>query len=568
MEMNFQQRMAARAEQIRLNALESAKVNDPHSAQYRHQPEEKKPQPVKATVEDQLGNLESISNDMVNMAAGLAEAANVNTKAIQTLLSESEIQSVYEAVDTQGMPSMTDLEAQQKQIQAEQRKLQESIAKPIDIKKNSQKLSADPEAQGEPAFISNMKEEKSIVANQPQEEAVDETPKVIPKLLTRSSISQLKTNLLKRVYGQDEVIEEVVNVLKSAFVNLKVNKKKPAGSYFFAGPSGVGKTELARTLAEALDAPILIVNMGEYAQEHETSKLLGAPPGYLGFEQGGVISNFMHKNPRGIIVFDEIEKAHASADNILLSIMDQGVCQDNKGREINFKETIIISTSNLGARVEYIKGLTQEEKNELRMNAIKENLRTEIIGRYDSIFHFHSLKPEIYMKIVDKFLKGISDSAKEEHDFDIEFSDSIRNLIAEKSYDPALGGRPAGKFIEKVVVLPLADFMIKEEFETTIVDHPTIKLDLNADGNVTFLGKDGVVLGVQENTAEIIDRIEKSSVSKPASFKADPSDIESIKDLPKVSLKTPLTKLAPAAALTPTPAPAKTTRKKMVPKTG
>lgn len=545
--MDFIQRMKQREAKIYERGQDSAKFDDPNSSHYiPKKPETKVPQGQ--STQGQINELQDISQDMVNLAASLAESANINSQAIQSLLSETEIKDVFGAKNSnQHLPDADALMEEQQRILQEQRKLEESINKPVDIKKTSQTLASDPEATGEPPFISNMKDEKKVTSANKVEETVDEEPKVIPKLLTRASISQLSTNLKKRVFGQDEVIEEVVNILKSAFVSLKVNKKKPAGSYFFAGPSGVGKTELAKTLADSLGVNMLVINMGEYALEHEVAKLLGAPPGYLGYEAGGVIPNFIAKNPRGIILFDEIEKAHESADNILLSIMDQGVCQDNKGKDILFKETIIIATSNLGARVEYIQGLTQEEKNEERMNAIKEKLRPEIIGRYDSIFHFHSLKPDIYMKIVNKFLNGISESAKEEHQINLTFSDAIRDLIATKSFDPALGGRPAGKFIEKVVVLPFADFMLRDDFEAQLAENPDIVLDLNEDGNVCFRGKDNVVLGVQENTADIITRIENTSFSKPKNFKIDPADA-AITELPKVSLKSPVKAPAPAKA--------------------
>lgn len=344
----------------------------------------------------------------------------------------------------------------------------------------------------------------------------DETsaPKVVPNILTRENIIPLEANLKKKVFGQDEVIEKIVAVSKNAFTKLRVNKKKPTGSYFFAGPSGVGKTELARTMAESLGVPILIINMGEYAQEHETAKLLGAPPGYVGSEEPGIIPRFIEKNPNGIILFDEIEKAHPNADNILLSILDQGVCQDNRGNDVHFKETIVICTSNLGAKVEYFPNLTQEEKNKYRMEAIKARIRPEIIGRYDGIFHFHSLNDNVYKMIIDKFLNGITETVQEEHKLNLTFSEDIRKMIAKESYDPALGGRPAGKFIEQITVNPLADFLLREDYEAVSQANPNVTLDLNKDGNIVLVGNDSrEVLATMSNTKEVLEQLARSRFS-------------------------------------------------------
>lgn len=548
---NFQERMKLRKQQIADTARQAALYDDPNSSQYRPRSPERT-EAVTSSTPNTTKTFEELQQVALDMVSNLRNQAQGNTEAINSLVADlqgNKSQATSEQV-VKPAPNINVDEINQRMIEEKNQILRDMAkAGQISPEELAKRLQADPSAQVEPTFISNLKDEKKVKAVNQKEDAPAEEPKVVPKLLNRANISKLDVKIKERVYGQDEVIDEVVNVLKSAFVSLKVNKKKPAGSYFFAGPSGVGKTELARSLADSLEVPILIINMGEYAQEFEISKLLGAPPGYLGYEQGGVIPNFIEKNPRGIIVFDEVEKAHPTADNILLSIMDQGVCQDNKGKDVHFKETIIISTSNLGASVEYIPGLTQEEKNEARMNSIKENLRPEIIGRYDSIFHFHSLKPAIYLKIVDKFLKGISNSAKEEHNLTLNFSEEIRQFIAEKSYDPALGGRPAGKFIEKVVVLPLADFMLRDDFEEQFAKHPEVTIDYNSDGNVFFRGNDGTILGVHENTASDVARIESNRFSgkkQESVFKVDPQDENTVP--PKVSLR----------GETPAPAPAKT----------
>jgi ATP-dependent Clp protease ATP-binding subunit ClpA len=329
------------------------------------------------------------------------------------------------------------------------------------------------------------------------------------KLLDKAKIRVLRENLSTNVFGQDPVIEEVVDVLKIAALNIKINKDKPAGNYLFAGPSGVGKTELAQSLATSLGVPILVVNMGEYGLEQDVTKLIGTSPGYVGYNEGGVLTNFVIENPVCIVLFDELEKAHSSADKILLSIMDKGIATDNKGKKVIFKETIMISTSNLGADIEYIQGLEQEEKNKYRMEAIKEGLRPEIINRYDSVFHFYSLSKEIYSKVVQKFLNKLIQSMAEEHKINLKFSDKMLSFIVESSFDPSMGGRPARRFIEKVVIKPLADYMLDENFEKAIGEHPNIILDINKDKNVCFKGKNKKILGILNNTKELVDRFEE-----------------------------------------------------------
>lgn len=334
--------------------------------------------------------------------------------------------------------------------------------------------------------------------------AKDEPKKPVEKLLDRKKIKELSAKLSAKVFGQEPVINEVVDILKVAALNIRANKKKPAGNYMFAGPSGVGKTELARSLADSLEAPIIVVNMGEYGLEQDVTKLIGTSPGYVGYAEGGVLTNFVSENPRCIVLLDEIEKAHPSVDKILLSILDHGICTDNKGKEVAFDQTIVITTSNLGAEVEYFTHLTKEQKDAERMSAIKENLRPEIINRFDSIFHFASLSKDVYEKVVAKMFESIQKNVHEEHGFELKYSDKMMKFIVDKSYDPAMGGRPARRFIEKIVLKSLVDFMLEDHFEKSIETHKTITFDINKDGNIYFKGKGNKSLGVLNNTKELV----------------------------------------------------------------
>jgi ATP-dependent Clp protease ATP-binding subunit ClpA len=417
------------------------------------------------------------------------EELNATLKSIQDMVSEN-IEMVNQHMEQMNLPNDTP-------------PFLKNLAK-----ENSQPISTQ--------VVENKDTPKVAVDKAKDPAAVAAEEKKNIKLLDKAKIRTLRENLLKRVFGQDPVVEEVVDVLKIAALNIKINKEKPAGNYLFAGPSGVGKTELAQALAEALDVPILVINMGEYGLEQDVTKLIGASPGYVGYDQGGILTNFVMENPACIVLFDELEKAHSSIDKILLSIMDKGTATDNKGNQVPFKETIIISTSNLGANIEYIQGLEQAEKNKYRMEAIKEGLRPEIINRYDSVFHFFSLSKEIYQKVATKFFKSLVKSIKEEHKFDMKISDKLMTFIVDSSYDPAMGGRPARRFIEKVVIKPLADYMLEEEFEKAIADHPEVTLDLNKANNICFKGKNKKILGVLESTKELVARVEEGKFTNKA----------------------------------------------------
>lgn len=368
-----------------------------------------------------------------------------------------------------------------------------------------------------PPFMDNYARENrhSAIMNDKTEHSQSEVEKEgvkveapITPLLDKKKVRGLAEALKTRVFGQDSTINEVVDVLTVAALDIKINEAKPAGCYFFAGPSGVGKTELAQSIADQLGVPLLKINMGEYSQEQDVSKLIGASAGLVGYKEGGLLTNFVKATPSCVVLFDEIEKADPSMDNILLSIMDHGICGANDGSEVSFKNTIVVATSNLGAEVEYYPDMTKEDKDTLRMQFIKDGLRPEIINRYDSIFHFNALTTDIYKLVADKFLKKLSSSMIAKHDFDVKFSPKLVDFMVEKSYDPAMGGRPARRFIEKIMIKPLARYMLEDEFEAVAKEHKEITLDLNKNNNVCFKGKNKKILGILENTAALVAEFE------------------------------------------------------------
>lgn len=445
----------------------------------------------------------------------------LNDEAPQPLSSQDSDSSIHSILQNLNKTIDSNIATMQKINTEEQEKMS------ILIKKSNEKIT-NTDNKDSPPFLKNYLQEHKVSVSQDVENEKETTTsndndlklqisesesteqkEVKIKLLTKQKVKSLSDNLKKRVYGQDHVIEEVVDILKVAALNIKINKEKPAGNYLFAGPSGVGKTELAQSVADTLEVPLLVLNMGEYSLEQDITKLIGTSPGYVGYQEGGILTNFVKANPSCIVLFDELEKAHPSIDKILLSIMDKGIAADNKGVKVIFTDTIIISTSNLGADLEYEENISKEIKDKYKMEAIKQGLRPEIINRYDSVFHFNTLHKDIYKMIVQKFLKQLTGRIQEEHSMNINITDKLLNFIVEKSYDPSMGGRPARRFIEKVVVKPLADYLIEQpdEDNSEFADHK-LSLDLNKDSKICFKGKNNKIIRVLDNTEELVTRIE------------------------------------------------------------
>lgn len=363
-------------------------------------------------------------------------------------------------------------------------------------------------------------------------------------LLSRSTVLGIGSRLKENVFGQNLVIEEIEDGLVVNTVNLNINEDKPVGCYLFAGPSGVGKTELCVQLAKQLDVPILVVNMGEHALEQDVTKLIGVASGYVGYANGGLLTNFVSENPRCVIVFDELEKAHISINKILLSIMDKGVCRDNKNREVFFNETLFIATTNLGADAEYFTELTDEQKFDYRMGIIKDKLAPEIINRYDSIFQFKALTPEIYGNIVRKFAKQLSDNSEKRNGFEIVASDNLISFATKHSYDPAMGGRPARRFIEKIVLKPLAYKLLDEEINARILEQKSVILDIEKDKIVFKLGEE--IIGTLDNTMDLVNQYSKGKFTNEENKEISPEDIPEQKIVPELDVS--LEKEAPKPA--------------------
>jgi ATP-dependent Clp protease ATP-binding subunit ClpB len=297
---------------------------------------------------------------------------------------------------------------------------------------------------------------------------------------------KMEQNLGKRVIGQDHALRSVSDTIRRARAGIQ-DVSRPLGSFLFLGPTGVGKTELARALAEFLfddERAMVRLDMSEYMEKHTVSRLIGAPPGYVGYEEGGQLTEAVKRRPYSIILLDEIEKAHADVFNILLQILDDGRLTDGKGRTVDFKNTIIIMTSNLGSQI--IKDLSQDyEKMEKEMQAILDrHFRPEFLNRVDEILIFKALSKQTILQIVKLQIEELQDRMKERK-ITIEVSSNAQKLLAEKGYDPAYGARPLKRIVQKHIQNPLALEILEGQYK----EGDVIRVDVNEKNEFVFRRK-------------------------------------------------------------------------------
>jgi ATP-dependent Clp protease ATP-binding subunit ClpB len=297
---------------------------------------------------------------------------------------------------------------------------------------------------------------------------------------------KMEQNLGKRVLGQDHALRSVSDTIRRARAGIQ-DVSRPLGSFLFLGPTGVGKTELARALAEFLfddERAMVRLDMSEYMEKHTVSRLIGAPPGYVGYEEGGQLTEAVKRRPYSIILLDEIEKAHADVFNILLQILDDGRLTDGKGRTVDFKNTIIIMTSNLGSQI--IKELSQDyEKMEKEMRVILDkHFRPEFLNRVDEILIFKALSKDTIYKIVELQIQELEERIKERK-ISIEVSKKAQRLLAEKGYDPAYGARPLRRIVQKHIQNPLALEILEGQYKEGDIVH----VDVNEKNEFVFRKK-------------------------------------------------------------------------------
>src|ERR1700704_5513537 len=297
---------------------------------------------------------------------------------------------------------------------------------------------------------------------------------------------RMEEELHKRVVGQEEAIVAVSKSIRRARAGIK-DPKRPTGSFIFLGPSGVGKTELARTLAEFLfgdEDAMIQVDMSEYMEKHSVSRLVGSPPGYIGYDEGGQLTEAVRRKPYSVVLFDEIEKAHPDVFNILLQVLEDGKLTDAQGRKVDFRNTIVIMTSNIGAAqitknqsLGFVPGdpeggLSYDEMKNRIMGELKKVFRPELLNRIDEVIVFHKLTREEITNVVHMMMRRLRERMVE-HEVAIELSASATGLLADRGYDPAMGARPLRRAIQQLIEDPLADFVLGRQLapgSTIVID--------------------------------------------------------------------------------------------------
>lgn len=300
----------------------------------------------------------------------------------------------------------------------------------------------------------------------------------------REKMLHMEEKLHERVVGQDEAVQAVANAVRRSRAGLS-DPNRPSGSFLFLGPTGVGKTELTKALASFLfddENAMIRIDMSEFMEKHSVSRLVGAPPGYVGYEEGGVLTEAVRRRPYSVVLFDEVEKAHPDVFNILLQVLDDGRLTDSQGRVVDFKNTVIIMTSNLGShKIQEMAGDSYEEIKAAVMNSVNQHFRPEFVNRIDEIVVFHPLGQEQMAGIADIQLSRLR-KRLQERDMNIVLSDEAMTQLVAVGYDPVYGARPLKRAIQQEIENPLSVKLLSGEF----VAGDTIKVDVDAEDKLTF----------------------------------------------------------------------------------
>jgi ATP-dependent Clp protease ATP-binding subunit ClpB len=294
-----------------------------------------------------------------------------------------------------------------------------------------------------------------------------------------AKLIHLEEHLHRRVVGQDRALEAVSNAIRRARSGLS-DPNRPVGSFLFLGPTGVGKTELARALAEFLfddEKALVRIDMSEYQERHTVSRLIGAPPGYVGYDEGGQLTEVVRRRPYSVLLLDEIEKAHTDVFNVLLQLLDEGRLTDGQGRTVDFRNTVVIMTSNLGSAAIMDTDLSEELISQRVMAEVQGHFRPEFLNRVDDIVIFHRLSPEHLRQIVDIQVAGLQ-RRLEERKITVELSDKAREWLAERGFDPAYGARPLKRLIQREISDALARRLLEGEF----AEGDRIEIGVSGDG--------------------------------------------------------------------------------------
>ncbi|PPE65956.1 ATP-dependent Clp protease ATP-binding subunit ClpA [Caldimonas caldifontis] len=327
--------------------------------------------------------------------------------------------------------------------------------------------------------------QKKTITRAEVEEIVAKIARIPPASVSnddRSKLKNLDRDLKSVVFGQDAAIDALAAAIKMARSGLG-KPDKPIGSFLFSGPTGVGKTEVAKQLAYILGIELIRFDMSEYMERHAVSRLIGAPPGYVGFDQGGLLTEAVTKKPHAVLLLDEIEKAHPDVFNVLLQVMDHGTLTDNNGRKADFRNVIIIMTTNAGAETmnKAVIGFTNTREAGDEMADIKRLFTPEFRNRLDAIVSFRALDEEIILRVVDKFLLQL-ESQLAEKKVEVTFTDALRKHLAKKGFDPLMGARPMQRLIQDTIRRALADELLFGR----LVDGGRLVVDLDDKGEVVL----------------------------------------------------------------------------------
>ena len=327
---------------------------------------------------------------------------------------------------------------------------------------------------------------RKVIGKSEIESVVAKIARIPPQNISTNDRNKLRTlgrDMKAVVFGQDNAINALTSAIKMARSGLG-NPRKPVGSFLFSGPTGVGKTEVARQLAYALGIHLHRFDMSEYMERHAVSRLIGAPPGYVGYDQGGLLTEAMIKHPYSVLLFDEIEKAHTDVFNILLQVMDYGTLTDNNGRKADFRNVIIIMTTNAGAEslTKSSIGFTHSKSAGDELVDIKKLFAPEFRNRLDAIISFASLNQEIILQVTDKFLIQLETQLHEKK-VEATFTDKLRNHLAKHGFDPLMGARPMERLIQDTIRSALADELLFGR----LVSGGKVTVDIDGNDKVVLL---------------------------------------------------------------------------------
>ena len=421
-------------------------------------------------------------------------------KEVADLKSDSSALKAQWQAEKEGVQRLRGLREQQEQARTEIEKAerQYDLNRAAELK-YGKLTELDRKLKAEEARLAEKQSGKRLLKEEVDEEDIAAvvsrwTGVPVSKLLEgeMQKLLHLEDELHERVIGQDEAVQAVAEAVMRARSGLK-DPNRPIGSFIFLGPTGVGKTELARALAEFLfddEKAMIRIDMSEYQEKHAVARLIGAPPGYVGYEEGGQLTESVRRRPYCVVLFDEIEKAHGDVFNVLLQILDDGRLTDGQGRTVDFKNTIVIMTSNIGSHriLEYsgttFAGDKFERMKETVLEELRHHFRPEFLNRVDEIIVFHALSEEHLKQIVEIQLNGLRKRLAERH-IEIELTDRARGHLVRVGYDPTYGARPLKRAIQREIETPMARKILGGE----VRDGYRVKVDLDASGNLKFESK-------------------------------------------------------------------------------